>query len=68
MRLVLAKDKCKLISDFATRSLEKREFVAVNFIWNDQDSEGRSASISAHYAKENDWDQVFNIINAHVRS
>ena len=68
MRLVVSKDKCKLISDFAAHSLEKREFVAINFIWNDQDVEGRNAAVSAHYAPENNWEIAFTIINGHIRS
>jgi hypothetical protein len=55
--LATSQDRCKLVFQFAEAYCEK-PIVAINMLFNDQDSDARNYAVSAYYCGINDWNLV----------
>ncbi len=57
--------RCKVVCEFAEEYSDKF-VIAINMIYNDQDSDARDQAVSANYCKSNDWAQVKNIFDNNI--
>ena len=64
--LVSNRGRCKVVCDFAEEYSDK-VVIAINMIYNDQDSDARDQAVSANYCKSDDWAQVKNIFDNNIK-
>lgn len=65
-KLVVHKSKCKLIADFAD-TYSNVGCVCINMITSDGDNDARDYAVSAHFAKQGDWQQVAVILDNNLK-
>lgn len=60
--LAASQERCKLVLQFAEQYSDKF-VIAINMIFNDQDSDARDYAVSAYYCGINDWKLVKVILD-----
>lgn len=64
--LAINRDRCRVVCQFAEEYSEK-SVTSINMIFDDQDEDARKSAVSANYCRSEDWQQVKNIFDNHIK-